>query len=229
MRRSEQRIRMQQFVRPVGQEHGALGMKASGIGKEAIAGGHKDATVCIQDDYAASQSESGVIGTALNHVSAKAFKGKGTHWALRQVTRKLENVECAMRELRSLCRDVHGKELYLNVLVYRRDGRVLLRWGWVDPKTGRWTCLRYERAQKIWGKYAEPARSWYAQVGQYAQSLNQQHRELMHEKRNLQRQMSIMPVLPHMAVRNPGAHDQVEVSMSALKQLDAMLKSTSAV
>lgn len=200
-------------------------MKASGIVREAIAGSHKNAAACKQDDYAASQSESEGIEPALNYVSAKAFKGKGVHWALRQVARKLEKVECAMRELRRLCRDVHGKVLYLNVHVFHRDGRMLLRWGWIDPKTGRWTCLRYEKAEEIWEQYAEPTRSWYAKVSQYAQSLNQQHRELMHVKRSLQQQIPVMPLTPRMAVRNP----EVKVSKSELIQLDVIRKSTSAV
>ena len=73
-------MRMQQLVRLLVKNTGALEMKASGIERKPMAIG-RGAAVCAREDCDAAQSESEDVGGWLNSLSPKAFKGKGNFWS----------------------------------------------------------------------------------------------------------------------------------------------------
>ena len=156
-------------------------MKASGIEREPMAIGRGSA-----------QSEPEDVGDWLNSLSPKAFKGKGVLWKLRRATGEREKIENLMQELVAITRSVRSRELALATLRYKADGRVIVRWKRVCVSRS----MRFEEAAEIWGRYAEPLRSWYATASQQAINLNLQHRLLMTRIRALRAQLPTMPVFP---------------------------------
>ena len=166
-------------------------MKASGIEREPVAIGW-GAAACARVDDGAAQSEPEDVGGWLNSLSPKAFKGKGVLWKLRRATGEREKIEELMQELVATTRSVRSSELALATLRYKADGRVIVRW----KRGGSSRSMRFEEAAEIWGRYAEPLRSWYATVSQQAINLNLRHRLLMARIRALRAQLPTMPLFP---------------------------------
>lgn len=164
------------------------------------------------DACGAKQSEPEDVGGGLNLLSPKAFKGKGVLCELRRASESLARTDYLMQELVAMTRSVRSRELSLAALRYKADGRVVVRW----KRVGVSGTIRFEEAAEIWGRYAEPLRSWYATVSKQAEMLNTRHRKGMARIRELQAQLPTMPLFP----RTPDEADENRLHPLAQKRLD---------
>jgi len=112
------------------------------------------------------------IETCQQRVDIKAFKGRGTLHGLRQLEAQVDSLTQQMRELSDMSKSVAGAQLYLMVHQRHSTGYVFLRWREVG---GAKRHLSWEEGQALYGRYAEPLRSWYRALAERAQQANAQH------------------------------------------------------
>lgn len=117
------------------------------------------------------------------HVDTKAFTGRGIRHELRQAHAKLDTVEQDMRALAAASKAVAGAQLYLMLHQRHATGYVFLRWREVS---GRKRHLSWDEGATRYQSYAEPLRSWYAQLARQAMEANARHLQVRKACRSLQ-------------------------------------------
>jgi len=126
----------------------------------------------VNDDCRQADREYG--NWCQERVDTKAFMGRGNRHGLRQAEDELDRLEQEMRRLAAISKQVAGAAIYLMLHRRRSTGYVFLRWREVS---GSKRHLSWEQGQAIFYEYAEPMRSWFADLARQAIEVNVRHLE----------------------------------------------------
>lgn len=126
----------------------------------------------VNDDCRQADRECG--NWCQERVDTKAFTGRGNRHGLRQAEDELDRLEQEMRRLAAISKQVAGAAIYLMLHRRRSTGYVFLRWREVS---GSKRHLSWEQGQAIFYEYAEPMRSWFADLARHAIEVNVRHLE----------------------------------------------------
>ena len=116
-------------------------------------------------------------------VDTKAFTGRGRLRELRQLGHRVDTVEQKMMALAQASKRVSSYQMYLVLHRRHATGYVFLRWratGWSSKH------LSWQQAEAIAARYDRERCQWYARASEAAVSLNQRHKELRQQLRELE-------------------------------------------